>query len=339
MGIATRDDRSPGDRGTPDGPPGSAGIPGTLGWSAVEVAGPWEGAAADRTRDAVLAAVAGIEGVVGLAARDLGTGRTLRLRADEVFPTASVFKVPLLYALHRLADAAAVDLGRRVTLTAADRVPGSGVLQDLAPGLAPTIGDLAVLMTVVSDNTATDLVLGLVGKDRLAAENARLGLGATTVPLSVREIFCAATGLDPADPATTYDALREALRGPVRDPASVAYADDARNDTSTPDDMVTLLGAIQRGDGLSPAAHAAVLDTLGRQKNTTILPARLPEETPIAHKTGSLRGIRNDVGIVTAPNGPYVVAIFAKRLADEAAAVRSLADLSRAVWDAFTDAP
>lgn len=280
--------------------------------------------------------VAGVDGVVGLMARDLTTGRELRHRADEVFPTASVFKVPLLYALYRRADAGEVDLDRRVAITADHRVPGSGVLQDLAPGLAPTVRDLAVLMTVISDNAATDLLVALVGKDRIAAELAGLGLRATAVPLTCREIFCAATGLPPDDPATTYDALREALRETDRDPDSVAYADDARNDTSTPADMVALLAALHRGDGLSPASREAALDILGRQKSETILPARLPENTPVAHKTGSLRGIRNDVGIVTAPDGPYAVAVFGKRLADEAAAVRSLADLSLAVWDAFT---
>jgi beta-lactamase class A len=314
------------DSGTPQAGPADATDP-----------GPWP----DPSREAAARAriaeiVAGVDGVVGLMARGLTTGRALRHRADEVFPTASVFKVPLLYALYRRADAGEIDLDRRVTLTADHRVPGSGVLQDLAPGLAPTVRDLAVLMTVISDNAATDLLVDLVGKERIAAELAGLGLRATAVPLTCREIFCAATGLAPDDPATTYDALREALREAERDPDSVAYADDARNDTSTPADMVELLAAMHRGEGLTPASREAVLDILGRQKSETILPARLPENTRIAHKTGSLRGIRNDVGIVDAPDGPYAVAIFAKRLADEAAAVRSLADLSLAVWDAFT---
>ena len=61
----------------------------------------------------------------------------------------------------------------------------------------------------------------------------------------------------------------------------------------------------------------------------------LPAETPVAHKTGSLRGVRNDAGIVYAPDGPYVISLCAKRLSDQVAGAAALAEISRVVWQAF----
>ena len=283
--------------------------------------------------DRVRATLAGLDGTVGLAVHDLVSGTTLAMAEGEVFPAASTFKVPLLYALLRLADAGEIDLAERVTVGAHQRVPGSGVLQDLDPGIAPTIRDLAVLMTVVSDNLATDLLLDLVGTDRLRAKLDRLGLAQTSIPFGCRGIFCHATGLDPVDPATTYEVLRDALRTTPLDPDSIAYAADERNVTSTPADMVSLLTIIERGDGLSPASRDTAIDILKRQKYNTIIPLHLPEGTEVAHKTGSLRGIRNDAGIVYAPWGPYAIALMSKGLTDEVEATRRLANISKRVWD------
>ncbi len=283
--------------------------------------------------DQVRTTLVGLDGTVGLAVHDLVSGTTLAMAEGEVFPAASTFKVPLLYALLRLAGAGEIDLAERVTVGAHQRVPGSGVLQDLDPGIAPTIRDLAVLMTVVSDNLATDLLLDLVGTGRLRAELDRLGLAQTSIPFGCRGIFCHATGLDPVDPATTYEALRDALRTVPLDPDSVAYTADERNVTSTPADMVTIVAAIERGDGLSPASRDTAIDILKRQKYNTIIPLHLPDGTEVAHKTGSLRGIRNDAGIVYAPWGPYAIALMSKGLTDEVEGTRRLADLSKLAWD------
>ncbi len=72
-----------------------------------------------------------------------------------------------------------------------------------------------------------------------------------------------------------------------------------------------------------------------RQKFNERIPAGLPENVVVAHKTGSIKGVRNDAGIVYAPNGPYVIALFSKGLTDEKAGVIALADVSRIVWGAF----
>lgn len=285
--------------------------------------------------EARIAAIAGeIAGVLGVYARDLRSGVEVRYNADTPFPTASVMKIPIIYELYRQVEAGQVDLGRRLTLSAADMVPGSGILQDLDLGLSPTIKDLATLMITVSDNAATDLVLAQIGLDALAATLQRLGLTQTTIPLTVRGLLYSTVGLDATNPAHTYALYQERSAAGVIDWNCRAYG-DTDNNVSTPREMATLLADIEGREGLSAASCDAIIDIMKRQKYTDRIPRYLPEGTVVAHKTGSLRGIRNDAGIVYAPDGPYVIGLFAKRLSDPLAGVDALSAISRAIWEGF----
>lgn len=278
--------------------------------------------------------IGGIDGVVGVAARDLASGAEVAVNADEPFPTASVMKVPILFELYRQAEAGQVDLDRRVPYGAAHKVPGSGVLQDLAYGLAPTVKDLATLMITVSDNTATDMVLDLVGFAPLNDTLGRLGLARTAIPFSTRGLLYSMVGLDTANPAHTYDLFLERSRAGRVDWGSRVFADTGNNVT-TPRDLNRLLEIIERRERLSDASCTAMLDIMKAQKYNTIIPLHLPAGVAVAHKTGSLRGVRNDAGIVYAPDGPYLISLFAKRLGDQVAGASALAEISKAVWEGF----
>ena len=105
--------------------------------------------------------------VVGLAAKHLDSGSTINHKADEPFFTASTFKVPVLVELYRQVDMGTIDLNQRVEMTDDMRAPGGGVLKEMGTGLALTVHDLAMLMIIISDNTATDIVYNLVGRDNL----------------------------------------------------------------------------------------------------------------------------------------------------------------------------
>ena len=92
-------------------------------------------------------------------------------------PTASVFKLPVLVEVFRQAVAGVLDLDERVTLRAEDVVMGSGILRDFGPGLQPSLRDLAMMMIIVSDNGATNLLLDRVGgPQRVNATMRALGL-------------------------------------------------------------------------------------------------------------------------------------------------------------------
>ncbi len=277
----------------------------------------------------------GFDGVLGIAAKRLDTGEELAYNADEVFPTASTFKTVLLYTLYRQADAGRIDLAQRVTLHAEQRVPGSGVLQDLDPGAALTVKDIATLMITVSDNMATDLIYDLLGRQAVAETLRELGMSRTSLPLDTWEILAGLHDLDPHDPSLTYEGLKARLASRLAPLDCRAARETPDNNVTTPRDMVRLYEAIERGQGLSPAAREAVLDILKRQKFRERIPALLPFGVQVAHKTGSIRGVRNDAGLVYAGDVVYAVALFTKRARDGYAATQLLARASRAVYEHF----
>lgn len=276
-----------------------------------------------------------IDGTFGVMVRDLDSGLELTWNHDEIYPTASTLKIPLLYELYRQADAGEIGLSSRISLRKGERVPGSGVLQHLDEGLQPTVRDLAELMIIVSDNWATDILFQMVGPERLAGTLEDLGLHQTKIPYSTWQILSQMGGVDPNDSGISYGELRERLKGSWRasDSDHVGAVEDT--DHSSPADMVRLMELIEEGQGISAESRQAILDILKHQNFNALIPGRLPVDEGIetAHKTGSVRGVRNDAGIVYAPGIRYAIAIMSKDLEDAAEAVEQFAHMSRWIWD------
>lgn len=284
--------------------------------------------------DQVLDAVSQVTAVVGVAARHLTTHRGYHYNADDVFFTASTFKVPLLFELYRQIDAGILSPETRIELEDELRVPGSGVLKEMNSGLSPTIHDLATLMIIVSDNVATDILYKLVGPANIETTIKKIGLKHTRVPMTCRSLLYSAVGLEESDLKTGNPIVAERLahRQVVSD--SDAYS-ESRSNVSTPSDMVRLLEAINLGTALSPRSRDGVIDILLKQQLNTIIPFFLPAGTKCAHKTGGVPGVRCDVGIVFSPAGPYAVAIMAKQVTDMLTIDASLARVSRSIYDMF----
>ena len=156
-------------------------------------------------------------GTFGVYARNLGTGETLGLNPDRVMPTESTAKTFILVHYAALVAAGSLDPSRRITLTADNKALGSGVLRFLAPGLQPTLEDLAQLMIIVSDNLATAVVLREVGGAEAVNETmAAMGLPTAHVnpafshcDLISDELFGTST---PRDLAEVYTHLDERCR-------------------------------------------------------------------------------------------------------------------------------
>lgn len=235
----------------------------------------------------------------GVWARHLGTGETIAWLAEEPFPPASTIKLPILCA----ALAAGAPLDTPLTLLAAHQVPGTGVLKDLTPGLTLSLRDAAMLMTTVSDNAATNLVLDFLG---VAAVNDFLS----------REGF----------PATRL--YRKIWSGP----GPLANA--------TPEDLGRLMYRLARREILTPDACATALDMLSRQQDHWMLPRYLPEEARVYNKTGMVQGVRADFGLVEAPGGAHAICVMAKGCTDdryhpENAVEAAMGRLSLAVYRHF----
>lgn len=275
------------------------------------------------------------DGVVGLAARDFGSGQEIRYNADTIFPTASTFKTALLYELYRQVDQGIIDPAMRITFEDRQRVPGSGVLQDLDAGAVLTVKDIATLMIVVSDNAGTDIIYDLIGRGPVAETLKRLGMTQTHLPLGCWEILAGLQNLDPADPSLTYDKLKQSLDATEAPWENNALKETPDNDISTPDDLLHLVETIHKGEGLSASSRDAIIDILKRQKFAERIPALLPFGVQVAHKTGSVKGVRNDIGIVYAGDTTYGIALMSKRAESGVAATELLAKLSKVVYDAF----
>lgn len=283
----------------------------------------------------IAARASDFDGTVGVAARRVSDGAEILYNADVVFPTASTMKEVFLYELFRQVDAGKISLDKRVTFENRHRVPGSGVLQDLDAGLSLTVKDLATLMIVLSDNTATDMVYDLIGRDEVADAIAALGLSHTYLPIDTWEILAGLYNLDPADPSLTYERLKGSFAVAPAPEDNAALAETPANNISTPADYLRLNEAIERGEGLSASAREGLIDIMKRQKYNSRIPEQLPFGTVVAHKTGSIKGVANDAGIVYAGDVTYAIALMSKGSSSSIASERLLSDISKLVYEAL----
>lgn len=208
--------------------------------------------------------------------------------AEEVpYPAASVIKLPLMVLALRAAERGELDLDERVTLRAEHLATGSGVLQDLDLGLAPTWRDLVRLMIVVSDNLATNLVLE------------RLGVSAVNVALP---------GLGMPHSRVEGPLQVEPERQTARQRAGHGAATCAG-------DVLRLLLALDEGALLGPEATAWARATLSAQRYREAIPRLLGGEAPgeggvlVGNKGGWLRRARHDAGLVWREDGSRVLAL------------------------------
>lgn len=286
------------------------------------------------------------DGQIGVYVLDLDSGRTASVNPQIGFPMASTVKVPVAVHILSLVDEGKLDLQRPVVLKAEDIYPGMGGPIDthLTPGSAITVHDLLHMMLTVSDNNATDILIKLGGGTAaVAARLHALGIEGIRVDRYIWEMLAnfygdaSASQAAPLSPAA-YARLEAQHHDPAESRAlRLAYDADPR-DTSTPAGMAALLSRVWQGKVLKPAT-TAVLESImldcrtGRQR----LKGMLPDATPVAHKTGSVDDVANDVGVITLPSGRgrVVIAVFEKSEQDDAAKDRMMAQVARAAHDYF----
>jgi beta-lactamase class A len=250
--------------------------------------------------------------------------------ADERFPLASVFKIGVLIGLLDRVAEGADSLAERVTVTRADHAPGSGVLRELDPGVTVTVRDLATLMIIVSDNTATDLLCARVGFDRIRASLGRRGYRDTDIREDCWSLLARMAGADPADRSDANRAeVRRRLQARELDPAF-----DGGN-ASTPREMARIFADVVAGRALRPAETAVAVDILERQHLNGRLPLYLPRGIRCWHKTGTVAGTVNDCGVIELPGGGRMaIAALSKGVQDNLPAERLIGRVARAAYEA-----
>lgn len=276
-----------------------------------------------------------LDGVLGVGVKTIWDGQEIFLEPDRPFPTASVFKIPVLIELLLQAEEGCLRLDDAVTVTEETKSPGSGVLKELTSSPVLSVADLAMLMVIISDNTATDILVDLVGKEAINRRLASWGFAVTRVPMSCRELLFELAGR-PSGPFTpeVRVEVEQVLKTRERTFTGRAYADQD-NDLTTPREMIRLLEMLVCDGPLSPGVRERALYFMGRQQVRDRLPLHLPPGAQIAHKTGSIAGVRNDAGILLVPRGPVLVCVFTRDLADDQAGAGAVAEVGRMVHAAF----
>jgi beta-lactamase class A len=237
--------------------------------------------------DRRIAAVRGrFSGVMAIAAKHLATGEEVLVDPDRTFPTASAFKVPVMVEVFRQAEAGRFRLTDRIPVRSSDIVKGSGVLRDLAPELAPTVHDLATLMIIVSDNTATNMLIDLVGGVESINQTMR-DLGLTSIAVHNKIDF------------------------------DLIGNDNRRLAEASPRDLMRLCELMAIGELVSADASEGMLGIMRQQHYVNQFPRYLnynpygpelnePQKIWIANKTGGLPGMRSDTGVVGLSDGSMV---------------------------------
>ena len=210
------------------------------------------------------------KGKVAVAVKNLKTGESYAYHADEVMPTASLIKFPVMIEAYRQAAAGRIDLDSMITLRKADKVPGSGVLTDhFSEGATFPLRDAIRLMIRYSDNTATNLVLDAIGMGATAETMAKLGCPDTKIH---SKVYRRSTSVFPE---------RSKLYG---------------LGSTTAAQMVRLYEELKAGRLVDPKASAIMYEHLTTCDDDEKFPRFLPEGTKIAFKTGSINASRTAAG-------------------------------------------
>lgn len=230
---------------------------------------------------------ADFEGEISLAAKDLMTGASIAYHATRKCPSASVIKLPILVHTLLLAREGLLDLNARFDLSDTDRTPGSGILTQLSSGLRITKLDACILMTALSDNTATNMLLDRVGIQPVNDRMRCLGLAETTL---FRKVF--STGA-PVSPANHKYGLG----------------------VTTARDMLKLFSLLHAGAIGDAATSEQIRAILSKQQYRDSIPRLLPSTSKFEGKSGAIDAVRNDVGIVTLEDGrEFALAVFCQKI-------------------------
>ncbi|MBF6331699.1 serine hydrolase [Nocardia transvalensis] len=251
---------------------------------------------------------AGVQG--WLHARCIDCGAETGWRPDELVVLSSVVKVPLVLELARQIEAGQLDPTDRVRATAAYRLGGPGT-SGCRDDVEYSLRDAAYLALSISDNTAADLLFDRVGLDNVCSLVRELGLARTRIIGALRDLLASM-----AEDMGVADAAEFARRYPTMSAPEVfalRILDPARTSASTPREMTRLLELIALDRAGPPEACAWLRELMGSQLNQHRLGTAFASDILLWGKTGTLPGVRNEIGVVEYPDGMrYAVAVFTR---------------------------
>lgn len=256
---------------------------------------------------------AGEEGTFALAWKDLQTGDHLLINEKDLFHAASTMKTPVMIEVYKQAAIGRFSLQDSITVKNEFFSIVDSSRYQLNPnddsektlytqlGTRRSIADLVYDMIIVSSNLATNIIIELVDAQRVTESMRALGAGDIQVLRGVEDIKAYEQGL--SNRTTAYD-------------------------------LMLIYEKLARGEVVSPEASREMVDILHDQRFNEIIPALLPGEVRVAHKTGVISGLHHDSGIVYLPDGrSYVLVLLSRDMVDFDAGTAMLARVSKMIYD------
>jgi len=231
----------------------------------------------------IKAKVLSFKGKVGIFARNLDTGDTYALSPDDRVRTASTIKIAIMIEAFARVTEGKAKWSDELVLTKEKKVSGSGVLNELSDGLKLTLRDGVNLMMILSDNTATNLVLDVLTTDAVNARMESLGFKQIKI---LRKVGSGGDSIAGKDPENKKYGLGFA----------------------TPREMVLVMEKLERGEIISPAVSREMIDLMKREQGRNAI-GRSLWNVPMASKYGALDRLRSAIGILYTKNGRIAMAI------------------------------
>jgi beta-lactamase class A len=232
---------------------------------------------------------------------DFESDGKISLNSNIVMEAASLIKIPVMLEVYRQISEGNLRADKELVLQDSYKTGGAGILKDEKAGTHWTVEKLTELMITGSDNTATDMLIDLVGMERVEQTAKQIGLTQTTLK---RKIF-------------DFDQIYKGL-----------------DNLTTAEDMLIIYRELYEGDAFREKHRGMMLNILKGQKNKKIIPKHLPEDVQVAHKTGGLLGIVHDAGIVyPVSRKPYVLILMSDNVINTEKAEEHFAGLSKKIYD------
>ena len=243
-------------------------------------------------------------GVMGYAIKDEATGETFLRLPDTVFPQASSIKLTVLLELMCQAQEGKLSLDEKHTVRRSEMTRGDTepIITMLGDGtVTMSLRDLAIFMVVLSDNTATNILINRLGMDNINAGVVRLGLKETRLRRHMIDLEAARQG---------------------------------NENVSTPREMLTLLEKVHGGQALDTAHTKEYFELLRLPKESAFHKA-LPEDVAIADKPGELEGVRCDTGFIDIPGHPLIMSVTTTYLGRDDEGEHAVEEVARMTYEYF----
>ena len=255
-------------------------------------------------KDKIREFVDGQNGNVAVVIKNLKINEVIKINENLVFPSASTIKLAIMTELLNQVQSGKLFLEDKIKLTENMKTGGDGILKELEQGHEFSLKEIMILMIIVSDNMATNILIDLLGMNNINAAIMNLGLTSTKLQRRMMDSQAAREG---------------------------------RENLITANDLAHLLELIYCGNNINREYSDLMLDVLKRQQVRGRLDLYLPEEVVIAHKTGDLDYLEHDVGIVYVPNNEYIICVLTNETKTNKDAREIIGKISKMVYEKYSD--